>query len=130
MSHNEIKEALEILKKGGLIICNTDTIPALACDATNPDAVADLLDLTDRPEGCGLVVLACDMDMVARHVKTIPPIALEVAEVSATPLTIIYPHKMAQLPYEYPTTISVQSSHAGSTNPLWQPYRLLETQKR
>lgn len=98
MSHNEIKEALEILKKGGLIICNTDTIPALACDATNPDAVADLLDLTERPEGCGLVVLACDMDMVARHVKTIPPIALEVAEVSATPLTIIYPQGVSLAP--------------------------------
>lgn len=98
MSQNEIKEALEVLKKGGLIICNTDTIPALACDATNPAAVNRLLDLTRRPKGAGLVMLACDMDMVARYVKNIPPIALEVAEVSATPLTIIYPQGIGLAP--------------------------------
>lgn len=91
MSQNEIKEALEVIKKGGLIIFNTDTIPALGCDATNQEAVKKLLELTDREEGCGLVILASDMNMVARYVKNIPPIAVEVAEVSHTPLTIIYP---------------------------------------
>lgn len=92
MSQNEIKEALEVLKKGGLIIYNTDTIPALGCDATNQEAVTELLELTEREEGCGLVILASDMNMVARYVKNIPAIALEVAEVSHTPLTIIYPN--------------------------------------
>lgn len=91
MSQNEIKEALEVIKKGGLIIYNTDTVPALGCDATNQEAVKELLELTQREEGCGLVLLASDMDMVARYVKDIPSIALEVAEVSHTPLTIIYP---------------------------------------
>ena len=88
MSQNEIKEALEVIKDGGLIIYNTDSVPALGCDATNEEAVKKLLKLTQRKEGYGLVILASGMDMVARYVKEIPPIALEVAEVSVTPLTI------------------------------------------
>lgn len=92
MSQNEIKEALEVIKKGGLIIYNTDTVPALGCDATNPEAVKELLELTEREEGCGLVILASDMNMVARYTKSIPAIAIEVAEVSDTPLTIVYPN--------------------------------------
>lgn len=92
MSQNEIKEALEVIKDGGLIIYNTDSVPALGCDATNEEAVKKLLKLTQRKEGYGLVILASGMDMVARYVKEIPPIALEVAEVSVTPLTIIYPN--------------------------------------
>lgn len=92
MSQNEIKEALEVIKKGGLIIYNTDAVPALGCDATNQEAVKKLLELTEREEGCGLVILVSDMNMLARYVKDIPAIALEVAEVSDTPLTIIYPN--------------------------------------
>lgn len=91
MSQKEIKEALEVIKKGGLIIYNTDTVPALGCDATNPEAVKELLALTEREEGCGLVVLASDMNMVARYTKSIPAIALEVAEISDSPLTVVYP---------------------------------------
>lgn len=95
MSQNEIKEALEVIKNGGLIIYNTDTVPALGCDATNQEAVKELLELTEREEGCGLVILASDMNMVAHYVQDIPAIALEVAQVSDTPLTIVYPKGVA-----------------------------------
>lgn len=90
MMQNEIKEALEVIKKGGVALINTDTIPALTCDATNASAVNRLLQLLQRPEGCGLVVLASDMDMVAKYVKTIPSVAVDVAELSVSPITIVY----------------------------------------
>ena len=36
----DIKQAVEVLKRGGIILYPTDTIWGIGCDATNPDAVA------------------------------------------------------------------------------------------
>jgi L-threonylcarbamoyladenylate synthase len=88
---DEIKEVTSILKQGGLIVFNTDTVPALGCDATNTQAVAKILEITEREPGCGLVILALDLNMVARHVQNIPAVAEQLAEVSDSPVTIIYP---------------------------------------
>lgn len=88
---DEIKEITLILKQGGLIVFNTDTVPALGCDATNAKAVAKILEITQRDFGCGLVILALDLNMVARHVQSIPAVAEQLTEVSDTPVTIIYP---------------------------------------
>ena len=37
------------------------------------------------------MLLASDMDMVAKHVKQIPSIAIDLVEVNDAPMTIIYP---------------------------------------
>ena len=36
----EIQKALEILRKGGIILYPTDTVWGIGCDATDPEAVA------------------------------------------------------------------------------------------
>ena len=36
----DIKNAVEVLRKGGVILYPTDTVWGIGCDATNPDAVA------------------------------------------------------------------------------------------
>lgn len=40
----DIKNAIEILKKGGVILYPTDTIWGIGCDATNADAVDRIQD--------------------------------------------------------------------------------------
>ena len=86
-----LSEALRVLKEGGTILYPTDTVWGLGCDATNPSAVAKIFEIKRRPEAKSLVLLASDLDMVAKYVKEIPSIAIDLVEVNDAPMTIIYP---------------------------------------
>lgn len=86
-----IDEAVSILKAGGVILYPTDTVWGLGCDATNAEAVAKVFAIKRRSEAKSLVLLACDLDMVALHVKEIPSIAIDLVEVNDAPMTIVYP---------------------------------------
>jgi L-threonylcarbamoyladenylate synthase len=87
----DIKEALDILRKGGLILYPTDTIWGLGCDPTNEAAVNKIFNLKAREKSKSLIILANSVDMVERYVRDIPEIAYELVSVSDSPLTIIYP---------------------------------------
>ena len=39
MTEEPIYKALEVLRRGGLILYPTDTVWGIGCDATNPEAV-------------------------------------------------------------------------------------------
>lgn len=86
-----LKEAVEVLRGGGVIVYPTDTIWGIGCDATNPAAVRKIYSLKRREDSKALVLLASDLDMVARYVREIPPIAVDLVEVNDKPMTIIYP---------------------------------------
>ena len=86
-----IQEAVKVLREGGVILYPTDTVWGIGCDATNEKAVARVFEIKRRSGAKSLVLLACDLDMVARHVKTIPSIAIDLVEVNDAPMTIIYP---------------------------------------
>ena len=86
-----IQKALEILRAGGIILYPTDTVWGLGCDATNPEAVAKIYEIKRRADSKSLVLLASDVDMIARYVKEIPEMAIQLIEVNDKPMTIIYP---------------------------------------
>ena len=86
-----IQEAVKVLREGGVILYPTDTVWGIGCDATNEKAVARVFEIKRRSGAKSLVLLACDLDMVARHVKTIPSISIDLVEVNDAPMTIIYP---------------------------------------
>jgi len=88
-------EALRVLREGGTILYPTDTVWGLGCDATNPAAVAKIFEIKRRPDSKSLVLLASDLDMVAKYVKEIPSIAVDLVEVNDAPMTIIYPGAIA-----------------------------------
>ena len=91
MNDSVIAEALEVLKRGGVILYPTDTVWGIGCDATNEAAVARVFEIKRRSEAKSLVLLACDLDMIAKHIKEIPNIAIDLVEVNDAPMTIIYP---------------------------------------
>ena len=66
-----IKAAVQVLRDGGVILYPTDTVWGLGCDATNPEAVAEIFAIKQRPDSKSLVLLASDMDMVCRYVKEV-----------------------------------------------------------
>jgi len=86
-----INEALAVLKKSGVILYPTDTVWGLGCDATNEKAVARIFEIKRRADSKSLVLLASDLDMVAKYVRQIPSMAIDLVEVNDTPMTIIYP---------------------------------------
>ena len=87
----EIKNVLEVLRKGGVILYPTDTVWGLGCDARNKDAVNKLFKIKERAEYKSMVVLVSDETMINRHVKDVPEIAWELIESAEEPLTIVYP---------------------------------------
>jgi len=86
-----ITEAVKVLKSGGVILYPTDTIWGIGCDACNEKAVERVFEIKRRAESKSLVLLACDLDMVAKYVKDIPSIAIDLVEVNDAPMTLIYP---------------------------------------
>ena len=91
----EIQKALEVLRKGGVILYPTDTVWGIGCDATDPEAVAKIYEIKRRSDSKSLVLLASDMDMISRYVKEVPEMAIQLVEVNDKPMTIIYPGAVA-----------------------------------
>ena len=92
-----LNKAVDVLRSGGLLLYPTDTVWGLGCDATDPEAVAKIFALKKREDSKSLVLLASDLDMVARYIKEIPEMAVQLVEVNDQPMTIIYPGAIASV---------------------------------
>ena len=102
MSENDysedLKKAVDVLVKGGVILYPTDTIWGLGCDATRQDAVERIFSIKQRDDSKSLIVLVNGFGMLERYVRNIPEIAYQLAEVADKPLTIIYPNGRSLAP--------------------------------
>jgi L-threonylcarbamoyladenylate synthase len=87
----DIRNCLNVLRVGGIILYPTDTIWGLGCDATNPGAVERIFKIKQREECRSLLVLVDSEAMLERYVRDIPPMASQIMSVSDQPITIIYP---------------------------------------
>lgn len=88
----DIKNALDTLRKGGVILYPTDTIWGIGCDATNADAVKRIYDLKRRAESKSMLALVDSEAALERTVNDVPEVAWELIEAAVRPLTIIYDH--------------------------------------
>lgn len=64
-----IKEALDVLRNGGLIVGPSDTVYGLYVDATNQKAVEKLISFKNRPWGKPISVFVADYPMMEKEVK-------------------------------------------------------------
>src|SRR4051794_16062271 len=87
----EINNAEESLRNGGVILYPTDTIWGLGCDATNSQAVKKIFAIKKRAESKAMVILISDIGQLYDYVEKIPEIAWDMADFAENPLTIIYP---------------------------------------
>lgn len=86
-----IKETIQVLKNGGIILYPTDTIWGIGCDATNPEAVAKIHKLKQSEDSKSMLVLLENPNLLNSYIDEVPEVAWELIEVSTKPLTIIYP---------------------------------------
>jgi L-threonylcarbamoyladenylate synthase len=87
----DIKSALEVLKKGGIILYPTDTIWGIGCDATNSDAVKKIYEIKKREDSKSMLILLDSESRLQQYIKEVPEIAWQLLEVADEPMTIIYP---------------------------------------
>ena len=88
---DDIKNALEVLRKGGVILYPTDTIWGIGCDATNDAAVKRVYEIKKRADSKSMLVLMENLNLLERYMQEVPEIAYSLIEVTEKPMTIIYP---------------------------------------
>lgn len=88
--NKEIKQSINVLRKGGTIIYPTDTVWGIGCDATEENAVKKVFDLKRRTESKSLIILVDSWEMLQQYIKKIPPKVSCVLEGSSRPTSVIY----------------------------------------
>ena len=89
-SKEDIRRAVEVMNKGGIILYPTDTIWGLGCDATNADAVRRIYEIKQRTDAKALISLVDSETKVQFYVKEVPEVAWDVMELSERPMTVVF----------------------------------------
>jgi L-threonylcarbamoyladenylate synthase len=87
----EVEKAVEVLRRGGVILYPTDTVWGVGCDATRDAAVERVYALKRSTDKHAMTVLVASLDDVGRYVKRPPEVAWQLLEVADEPLTLILP---------------------------------------
>ncbi|OIO54355.1 threonylcarbamoyl-AMP synthase [Candidatus Peregrinibacteria bacterium CG1_02_54_53] len=96
-SPQTLEEALHILAAGGVIAHATETCYGLACDLTNPQAVAKLFAIKNRPANQPVSALFASVDAAKKYVEWNAKAEEFAQQHLPGPLTLILPlHKDAQ----------------------------------
>ncbi len=88
---NEVNQAVNILRKGGIILYPTDTVWGIGCDATNAEAVERIYRLKQKKEAKSMLVLVDSIDKISLYTEHIPQVAWDLLELADKPLTLILP---------------------------------------
>lgn len=90
-SDENLKTALEVLERGGVVAHATETCYGLACDMTNPNAVAKLFAIKQRSGDQPVSALFASIDDVKKYVEWSDEAQKLADEHLPGPLTIILP---------------------------------------
>ena len=85
----DIKNAVEVLRRGGVILYPTDTVWGIGCDATNAEAVARVYSIKQRDDSKALICLVDSEARLQRYVREVPDVAWDLMELTTKPTTII-----------------------------------------
>ncbi len=89
----DIKNAVEVLRKGGVILYPTDTVWGIGCDATNAEAVKRVYEIKQREDSKALICLVDSDARMQRYVRQVPDVAWQLIdslkESEAKPTTLI-----------------------------------------
>ena len=89
----DIKNAVEVLRKGGVILYPTDTVWGIGCDATNAEAVKRVYEIKQRDDSKALICLVDSDARLQRYVRNVPDVAWQLIdslkESDSKPTTLI-----------------------------------------
>lgn len=85
----DIKNAIDVLRQGGVILYPTDTIWGLGCDASNEEAVKRIYEIKKRDDSKALICLVDSANRMQRYFRNVPDVAWDMVDYATTPLTLI-----------------------------------------
>ena len=85
----DIKNAVKVLREGGVILYPTDTVWGIGCDATNAKAVAKVYDIKHRDDSKALICLVYSDARLQRYVRNVPAVAWDLLDAAIKPTTVI-----------------------------------------
>ena len=85
----DIRKAVEVLRKGGVILYPTDTVWGIGCDATNSEAVKRVYDIKQRDYSKALICLVDSDARLQRYIRKVPDVAWQLLDCCDKPTTVI-----------------------------------------
>ena len=85
----DIKNAIEAMRKGGVILYPTDTVWGIGCDATNAEAVKRVYEIKQRDDSKALICLVDSDARLQRYVRNVPDVAWQLIDCIDKPTTLI-----------------------------------------
>lgn len=85
----DIRKAVEVMRKGGVILYPTDTVWGIGCDATNAEAVAKVYEIKHRDDSKAMICLVDSDARLQRYVRNVPAVAWDLFDCVVKPTTVI-----------------------------------------
>ena len=89
----DIKQAVETMRKGGVILYPTDTVWGIGCDATIVEAVKRVYEIKQRDDSKALICLVDSDARMQRYFRNVPDVAWQLIDglkdSDARPTTLI-----------------------------------------
>ena len=89
----DIRNAIETMRKGGVILYPTDTVWGIGCDATNAEAVKRVYEIKQRDDSKALICLVDSDARMQRYFRNVPDVAWQLIDslkdCEAKPTTLI-----------------------------------------
>ena len=76
----DIKNAVEVLRRGGVILYPTDTVWGIGCDATNAEAVKRVYEIKQRDDSKALICLVDSDTRLQKYVRNVPDVAWQLID--------------------------------------------------
>ena len=77
---DDIKKAVETMRKGGVILYPTDTVWGIGCDATNAEAVKRVYEIKQRDDSKALICLVDSDARMQRYFRNVPDVAWQLVD--------------------------------------------------
>ena len=76
----DIRNAVEVMRRGGIILYPTDTVWGIGCDATNAEAVSRVYQIKQRDDSKALICLVDSDARMQRYVRNVPDVAWQLID--------------------------------------------------
>ena len=76
----DIRKAVEVMRKGGVILYPTDTVWGIGCDATNAEAVKRVYEIKQRDDSKALICLVDSDARMQRYIRNVPDVAWQLID--------------------------------------------------
>lgn len=85
----DLQNAVDVMKRGGVILYPTDTVWGIGCDATNAEAVKKVYEIKQRDDTKALICLVDSDVRLQRYSRDMPDVAWDLLTLPTKPTTVI-----------------------------------------